>query len=1135
MNLSPTCLITLTICFASALRAEVNDVAKEYRDLIREDQPVAYWDFSEEDGKTVTSSVGEPKLSGTLEDSAKLGSAGPRPTEYPRFAKENRALTVNGSKAYIRVADPGEDSQLDFANGDALTIEAWVRPEAIPNDQQVYIVGKGRTNNKGFPRDNQNYALRLRWMNGATHVSFLFRSVSAKDSSQQFNRWNSTVGFIADGAWHHVAIVYEFGNGEKVRAYVDGEQSAGTWDMGGPTKDQPVVDNDELWIASASGGNPGNSFRGQLDEIAIYRRALSAERLIARYQHNKPDPRVAEFAAAETLKADIVNAELYEKVPDGAMWQLQLGKPVFEYEQPAFAFVGFPKKYTATGVIADRSNPFVLRARVRRIVSKDGAGTYQLLLRHKNAARLYVDGQLVTQTNPTSRNASGHEEVPELAESEHPDLRLLPPACQERLVTIELTPGEHIIRLDAMIGGKGLRLELDELCVAIAKPDEPFRLLAGEAAFHLPLTDEAWDAHRAELRQLLSGIDRNTRRESAQEWALYWERRHELARDGIEQQPTPEIPSLTEGTPAFNKVDHFIASKLSAAGVEPAELTNDYAFLRRVALDAVGVIPTREEIELFINDKSDERRTNAIARYLDDPRWADHWVGYWQDVLAENPGILKPKLNNTGPFRWWIYESFLDNKPMDRFVTELVMMEGSKYYGGPAGFAMATQNDVPYAAKAHVLVKAFLAMDMTCARCHDAPYHPFKQRQLFSLAAMLERKPITLPETSSVPIGEGARKPLVEITLKPGEKIEPKFPFGSSDETSFSEGVLQRKNDPREQLAVALTSSHQDRFAKVIVNRLWQLYLGRGLIEPVDDWELAEGKASHPELLDYLSKEFTLSGFDLKHAASLILNSHAYQRQVTLDSDKKAQFFASPERRRVSAEQLVDSLFVVSGKQFDAESLTLDPDGRRPVDTFLNLGSPDHAWQLTSLSNERDRPALALPMSQSIIDLLLAYGWRESRPNPLTVRDDTPTVLQPLSLANGVIGSRAVRLSDDSVLTEIVLEAKTSDELIERVCLQILSRPPTADEREMFAAIIADGFSDRVISTKPTKAVRRSRRNAVSWSNHLSAEATRIKLELERQIRAGDPPTERLMSGWRERMEDVVWALVNSPEFVFIP
>ena len=78
------------------------------------------------------------------------------------------------------------------------------------------------------------------------------------------------------------------------------------------------------------------------------------------------------------------------------------------------------------------------------------------------------------------------------------------------------------------------------------------------------------------------------------------------------------------------------------------------------------------------------------------------------DVLAENPNILKASLNNTGPFRWFLYDMMRDNVPVDRWVTNLVRMEGSEKYGGPAGFGIATQNDVPMAAKAHVLGSAFL-------------------------------------------------------------------------------------------------------------------------------------------------------------------------------------------------------------------------------------------------------------------------------------------------------------------------------------------------------------------------------------------------------------------------------------------
>src|SRR5262249_43173298 len=153
--------------------------------------------------------------------------------------------------------------------------------------------------------------------------------------------------------------------------------------------------------------------------------------------------------------------------------------------------------------------------------------------------------------------------------------------------------------------------------------------------------------------------------------------------------------------------------------------------------------------------------------------------------------------------------------------------EGSKMYGGPAGFGLATDNDSPMASKAHILGKAFLGVDLQCARCHDAPFHPFKQKDLFEAAAMLARAPLTLPKASTVPLLPGARKPRVQISLKPGDKIEPHWPFGSLARVDLPGGILTNPDDSREQLAAILTAPGNERFAQVLVNRLWHRYLGR--------------------------------------------------------------------------------------------------------------------------------------------------------------------------------------------------------------------------------------------------------------------------------------------------------------------
>ena len=828
---------------------------------------------------------------------------------------------------------------------------------------------------------------------------------------------------------------------------------------------------------------------------------------------------------ATDLPADPVRVEIIEGVPDQTTWDFTPGQPSESYTEPAFGFAAMPTRYSARGVKADRSYPFLFRASGKVTLPP---GEHRLLLRARTGSRLYLDGRLVLSTRFPNLTADGHEDVPEFPVAAAPDIRSLRPGHFESITNLNADGREHVFTLEALIGTKGRRPELGELCVGTSPP-ESFALLSPKQT--IPLTEDGWAAYESERRAYWKTEDTRRRAAASPEETKYWAWRHEVARSN-------DLSRIAHH--GAQSIDDFIDARLVTAKATPAPLTDDHAFLRRVTLDTIGTLPTPEQIDTFLRDPANTRRTNAIDRLLRHPGWADHWVGYWQDVLAENPGIVKPMLNNTGPFRWWIQESLADNKPMDRFATELIMMEGSGYYGGPAGFGMASENDVPLAQKAQIVAQAFMGMQMQCARCHDAPYHDFKQRDLFSLAAMLRREPQQVPLSSSIPTNANiVVGRIVNVTLKPGSKVEPAWPFQQVMTNDVPAGVLRNANDSREKLAALITDPRNGRFAKVIVNRLWKRYLGWGIVEPVDDWETA--KPSHPELLDWLARELVTHDYDLKHIARLILNSQTYQREVRPDGsiDKKAEerLFASPARRRMTAEQLVDSLFTAVGKPFNSEEMNMDVDGRRPVKEFNNLGVPAHGWEFASLSNERDRPALAMPGAQPIIDTLTTFGWRESRQSPQTVRDHSPNVLQPAALANGVLGNgRITRLSDDNVITALALDDRPLPDLVRAVFLRVLSRPPIDAELKSFGDLLRPGYDDRQLKPSGSLAHKSSGpARAVSWANHLNPEATKIKQEMERQSRAGDPPTDRLRADWRERMEDALWTLVNSPEFLFVP
>lgn len=814
-----------------------------------------------------------------------------------------------------------------------------------------------------------------------------------------------------------------------------------------------------------------------------------------------------------SLLAGPVEVEILENL-DG-------GPPALRYMEPAFAFVHTPTRFAANAIPLDWPSPYYIRASYKRLF---GAGKHQIRLRSRGFARLFVDGNLVASTKAQKPNTSSDDPVPPPVERGNTPLRPVVYPHQDVVVPIEFSAGEHSFQLVATVGGKGLYPSTGELVVGISRNGEVDRILGPDDAPFL--TDAGWSAYAAASFARHSAADVVRRRDVSKEVTAAWKERHRLLRE-----------RMGAGEAGLS-VDGFVNAKLQQAGVQPAEGLSDLAFLRRATLDTTGLIPTPEAVRTFLQDSPAKRRENAIRRLLDDPSWADHWVSYWQDVLAENPGILKPDLNNTGPFRWWMHQSFADNIPFDRFVSELVQMEGSKTLGGPASFGLATLNDAPMAAKADILGQAFLGQKMSCARCHDAPFHPFKQKDLFAMSAMLAGKPVVLPVTSTVPQGEGGRKPAVTSALKPGETIAPEWPFAKlAAHADTSDLPAAGPVETRRELAAYLISPENERFAQVVTNRVWKRYMGVGIVEPADDW--TRGKASHPELLAYLGREFMASGYDMKHLAKLILSSQAYQRKaVGLPAEQMSaskRLFAGPAHRNLTAEQLVDSLHLAAGKTFDCEEMNLNPAGDRTAQQFLNLGNPVRGWQMTALSNERDRPALALPIAQSIVDVMTTFGWRQSRQSPATERDDAASAMQTLILANGVLGTRMARLSDDSWFTDLALSGKPVAEVVDQTFLRLLSREPGTGERESFTKLLAPVYANRVVAGAKARATKRESDGRVSWSNHLSAEASLIRMEEERKLRFGDQPTERLAKDFRERYEDMLWALMNSPEFAMVP
>jgi len=1112
---------------------------KPFADVVAADRPVLWWRFDTDRSETglTAQSHADPvvTLHGNSVGGVTFGPEGPRPASYPGFTATNQAAKFDGKSASLRFTDPGDHSPLDFDNGDAITLEAWVNVTKLGSGQQMYVVGKGRTRNTGFQPENQNYALRLSGDKGGAAISFLFRDREPHaESTQDFHRWNSTETFAVDSGWHHIAVSYVFGQPASIAGYIDGQKVPGKWDYGGATTEAPVVDNDELWIGSSMSNNPASTFMGLIDEVAVHRQVISAEQMQARFAFVEPPS----YVSPDQLPEQTVLLELFEGIPDKKDWKFRLPEPAETVNWPAFAITELPQRYTNHGVRADRGNPLMVR--MLGMVTWP-AGDVRLRVRARSAAILTIDGQEVATLSFTKQlgdGSDGNGSVYPVPGDDPVALRDVQPGDHETVVTFKATGQPQRVQLDLIAGGNKRRTEFGEASLSWNTVDatSPDHLVT--FAEPATLSNSGWLTWADAETDRLTALNQQRRTAAAKDWIAYWERRHQQARQSLAEREALAIPALPEGYVAYNEIDRFIAAGLAVEQVSALPVVNDWAFLRRATLDLIGITPTPDMIAEYFDDAPEHRRFRLIDRLLEHPGWADHWMGYWQDVLAENPNIINPTLNNTGPFRWWLHESFSDNKPFDRFATELILMEGSPRFGGPAGFAIASQNDSPMAAKAHILSQAFMGMEMKCARCHDAPYHDFAQKDLFSLASMLNRQPLAVPPSSTIPGDPAALQSLlVKVTLKPGEPVPAEWPFAEHFSGELANDVLLNPKDRREQLAAIITAPQNSRFGQVLVNRVWKRYIGRGFTEPVDDWETFE--PSHPELLTFLERRFIESGYDLKALARLILNSQVYQREVDAEAgvdDRRARLFAGPSPRRLSAEQVVDSLFAVSGKPVNVESINIDVDGMRSFEQSINLGKVRRAWQLASMSNERDRPSLSLPGAQTLVDILETFGWRSSRPDPITTRSQEMTVLQPAIIANGVIGKRTTQLSDDSRFTELALRDQPVDDFITQVFEVILTRHPRAEELEGFREILSDGYAERRVPGEvPLVRTRTVTSLGVAWTNHLIPEANDRKIALKHALDQGDPPTQRLTAAWRETAEDLIWALVNSPEFVFVP
>ncbi len=401
-----------------------------------------------------------------------------------------------------------------------------------------------------------------------------------------------------------------------------------------------------------------------------------------------------------------------------------------------------------------------------------------------------------------------------------------------------------------------------------------------------------------------------------------------------------------------NFIDEHVFSKLAALRIPPSGLTSDEQFVRRVYLDAIGTLPTADEVRAFTADTAADKRVKLIDALLERPEYADYRTLQLGDLL-QNRRERDHDVRGTKEVRSmhaWLRDQVAKNRPWNELARDVLTATGNTTEHPEIGYFVVTVGEQQDADKSEVVAsvaQAFLGTRIGCAQCHNHPLEKYTQDDYYHFAAYFSSLKLKREDSkkgatqlSIAPLKDGRKKVGVHQP-RTGKFMEPQSLDGAPCE-------LQPNDDPRAKLATWMIDPKNDAFAGAMVNRIWRHYLGVGLVEPVDDLR-ASNPPSNPELWKALVGEFVSHNYDMKHLTRVILNSRAYQLSsatvpanvvVQPTDDAKTAGNAGPSNstdtrfyshyyaRRMPAEVLLDAICQTTGRP---ETFSGFPEGVRSI------------------------------------------------------------------------------------------------------------------------------------------------------------------------------------------------------------
>jgi hypothetical protein len=491
--------------------------------------------------------------------------------------------------------------------------------------------------------------------------------------------------------------------------------------------------------------------------------------------------------------------------------------------------------------------------------------------------------------------------------------------------------------------------------------------------------------------------------------------------------------------PEANYIDRHVFAKLKTLRTQPSELCSDTVFLRRAYLDAIGTLPTADEARAFLRDSNPNKRAVLIDSLLQRPEFADLWALKWADLLRNEEKVLDKK--GVQVFQHWIRESIAEGKPLNEFARELISGRGSSYAEPAANFYRALREPN---ARAEAVAQVFLGVRMQCAKCHNHPFEQWTQTDYHSFAAFFARVQYRVVENNRkdrLDKHEFDGEQIVYLDRegdvrhpRTGEVLRPLFPGSATP--AFADDA-----DRTRLLADWVAAPDNPFFARAQVNRVWYHLMGRGIVEPIDDFRATNPPVNGP-LLDALAKDFADHRFDLRHVLRTIMNSRTYQLAAVPNATNREDEtnFSRALVRPLQAEVLLDAVSQVTGVPAE---FTGFPRGTKAVQ-LPGVGAA---------RGKRERPTDAERF-------LTAFGKPIRLLTCECERSEETTLNQAFQLITGQMLNEMLAEPDNRI-GRLLAGGKPVAEIVDELYFTALSRPPTPAERDAALAMIARGKDKR--------------------------------------------------------------------------